>query len=249
MDETQPDMKPADDDYDFQADNLPFDLTNKGLATKRQSSYNNASQGRTGAKDDQILEMLKQIMHDQKEQREQVRRIEAVIQSKFLMEEDNIQSLLTNVPHVTIVPTKATHHRRKSSLAKAGSGDAIAAGPDEVDFQFKGYSTQRIGGLGALANAELSSDDEDEDADDEESKTNSVNWISQSFKRSTKMDEISEQIQYISTTKQPLSIHFSAGSIHGNLDGNLKVVQSGLTTFLRALAQKPVERLVISTGK
>ena len=50
------------------------------------------------------------------------------------MEEDNIQSLLTNVPQVTIVPTKASHHKRKSSLAKAGSGDAIAAGPDEVDF-------------------------------------------------------------------------------------------------------------------
>ena len=63
------------------------------------------------------------------------------------------------------------------------------------------------------------------------------------------MDEISAQIAFIAQTKQPLSVHFSAGSIYGNLEGNLKVVQSGLTTFLKVIQSKPIERLVISTGK
>ena len=45
-----------------------------------------------------------------------------------------------------------------------------------------------------MAAGDLSSDEEDEEAEDEESKASSVNWIQQSFKRSTKMDEISEQI-------------------------------------------------------
>ena len=53
----------------------------------------------------------------------------------------------------------------------------------------------------------------------------------------------------VSTSSKPLEVHFMAGSIHGNLGGNLKVVQSGLTSFLNALQTKPIEKLVISTGK
>ena len=53
----------------------------------------------------------------------------------------------------------------------------------------------------------------------------------------------------VSQSSKPLEIHFMAGSIHGNLSGNLKVVQSGLTSFLKALQTKPIEKLVISTGK
>ena len=63
------------------------------------------------------------------------------------------------------------------------------------------------------------------------------------------MEEISNKIQLLGASTKPLSIHFTAGSINGNLEGNLKVVQAGLASFLRALQSKPIERLVISTSK
>ena len=68
MDETQPDMRLPDDGDDFALDQLPFDLTNRGLTARRQSSHNNATnQARSSGKDDQILGFLKQIMQDQRE--------------------------------------------------------------------------------------------------------------------------------------------------------------------------------------
>lgn len=90
---------------------------------------------------------------------------------------------MQNVPKVTLgstAPTDPTAPETKDI--------------DEVDFDFSvnGYATQPLGGLLKHAAADLSSDEEEDD--DEESKRD---WIQQTFKRSTKMDEISAQIQHI----------------------------------------------------
>ena len=63
------------------------------------------------------------------------------------------------------------------------------------------------------------------------------------------MEEISAKILQVSNSVKPISVSMMAGSVHGNLEGNLKVVQSGLSAFLKALQTKPIEKLVISTGK
>lgn len=89
---------------------------------------------------------------------------------------------MQNVPKVTLgslTPTDPTAPETKDI--------------DEVDFDFSetGYATQPLGGLLKHA-ADLSSDEEEDE--DEESKRD---WIQQTFKRSTKMDEISAQIQHI----------------------------------------------------
>lgn len=63
------------------------------------------------------------------------------------------------------------------------------------------------------------------------------------------MEQISNQIVTISGTNKPLHLNLLAGSIHGQLAGNLKVVQSGFSTFLKAIQSKPIEKLVITTGK
>ena len=116
---------------------------------------------------------------------------------------------------------------------------------DDVEFAFKGSRTGRPG-------ASSNQDDYDSEEDEEEEATKSTenpNLISQSFKRQTTNEEIAKAIMAVSASSKPLEVHFMAGSIHGNLGGNLKVVSSGLTSFLNALQTKPIEKLVISTGK
>ena len=63
------------------------------------------------------------------------------------------------------------------------------------------------------------------------------------------MQEISDQIMTVTHATKPLHVTFLAGSVHGNLEGNLRVVQSGLASFLKSIQTKRIEKLVISTGK
>ena len=95
---------------------------------------------------------------------------------------------------------------------------------------------------------DFSSDEEDSEEQNSPASQNIVS-ISQSFKRSTTMEEISNQIIAVSSSNKPIHVNFLAGSIQGNLAGNLKVVQSGLSSFLKTLQSKPIEKLVITTGK
>ena len=95
---------------------------------------------------------------------------------------------------------------------------------------------------------ELSSESDDSDQE-EGSPQDDENTISMAFKRSSKMEEINEQIKKVNSSTKPLNINFLAGPIHGNLEGNLKVIQAGMTSFLKSIQFKPIDRLVISTGK
>ena len=71
-----------------------------------------------------------------------------------------------------------------------------------------------------------SSDSDEENEEPEEAKgiNTNVTMITQSFKRSTTMDEISKQVVLAGASQKPLHVNLLAGSIHGNLEGNLKVV-------------------------
>ena len=105
-------------------------------------------------------------MHEQREQREHVRRIEAIIQSKFLLDEDNIQSLLHNVPTVKQDPVETNSMMNNQQI------DLPGVNSDEIQLKFSGYRTMPVGGVAAHAD----SSDEEED-EDEHTKTPSVNWI------------------------------------------------------------------------
>ena len=59
--------------------------------------------------------------------------------------------------------------------------------------------------------------------------------INQSFRRSTKFEDISSQISLINQIQKPLHVSFLAGSVNGTLEGQLKVVQAGLGSFLKAI--------------
>ena len=76
-----------------------------------------------------------------------------------------------------------------------------------------------------------------------------IEVVSQNFRRSTKPEEIQDAINKVNASTKPLHVSFLAGSIHGSLGSELKEVQTGLTSFLRSLQHKTLEKLVISTGK
>ena len=101
-----------------------------------------------------------------------------------------------------------------------------------------GYATTRPGASSmsaAMQGGNMSSEEEDEDEDAEAADQHDPNSITQSFRRSTKMDEIQAKITAINASTKPLSIQVMTGSIHGECSGNLKVVQNGLGQFIRAL--------------
>ncbi len=79
-------------------------------------------------------------MHEQREQRDQIRRIEAIVQSKFMMDEDNLQSLLDNVPKVSL------RKFEDDGLTPFG-GNMLDT--DDIGFKFnsKKAMTQRAGSL------------------------------------------------------------------------------------------------------
>lgn len=70
----------------------------------------------------------------------QIRRIEAILQTKFLIEESNVESLLSTVPIVKLDATDTNNEEKKECVAE-----------DEVDLVFKNEGSDD----------DLSSDDDD----------------------------------------------------------------------------------------
>lgn len=85
MDET---IMMGDTEQDNRDDEDLFGQTSRNRNVKKQGK------NLTQADNSEVIGLLKHIMHEQREQRDQIRRIEAIVQSKFMMDEDNLQSLL-----------------------------------------------------------------------------------------------------------------------------------------------------------
>ena len=93
----------------------------------------------------------------------------------------------------------------------------------------KRTDSRNLQGESSQPDDELSSDEEEEMMSSARGGAYATNQpdscvIKQQFKRSTQMEEISTKILNVSNSSKPLIVKFLAGSIHGNLEGNLKVV-------------------------
>ena len=125
--------------------NTPIDdnmyLTERAGARGRRSnlkpsnSYPLPAGGSGGGSDLQILQLLKQVLHEQKEQRVQICRVEAILQTKFLIEEANMSSLVSTVPHVKLDQSQVNDEAKEDDvgLVFKNDSDDDTSSDDEED--------------------------------------------------------------------------------------------------------------------